>query len=137
MYDIAVSEAYSVLSDPTKRDPYDKYGKEGPERMRHPFRRRFEEDISPEDIFNMFFGRNAFAARPHGMVQCSLFLSVCISLSVVLSLSLSHTHSSHPHSLTHLLFRFVFSYSTYIHTHTHMYIQICIHTEYRTYYRRP
>lgn len=43
----SVSEAYDVLSDPEKRETYDKYGKEGLENG---------GGRSPDDIFNMFFG---------------------------------------------------------------------------------
>lgn len=44
-----VSEAYDVLSDPEKKDLYDKYGKEGLEQGGGGMR-------NPDDIFNMFFG---------------------------------------------------------------------------------
>jgi len=57
-----ISQAYGVLSDPEKKEVYDKYGEEdigsgggggggGRYRQYH-----YEDDISPEDIFNMFFG---------------------------------------------------------------------------------
>jgi len=45
----AISEAYDCLSDPEKRETYDKYGKEGLEQGGGGGR-------SPDDIFNMFFG---------------------------------------------------------------------------------
>lgn len=62
-----ISEAYQVLSDPQKKDIYDKYGEEG---------LKNEGGMggsSPEDIFNMFFsnnrspfGGNDFFSQGHG-----------------------------------------------------------------------
>ncbi|CAM9738458.1 unnamed protein product, partial [Phaeothamnion confervicola] len=57
----AIGTAFAVLSDPQKRAAYDKYGDEdGPQgtaaTQHSHFRRRHREDVSPEDIFNMFFG---------------------------------------------------------------------------------
>lgn len=48
----SINEAYEVLSDPEKRDIYDKYGKDG---LEHNGKGGF---TNPEDIFNMFFGGN-------------------------------------------------------------------------------
>ncbi|XP_068593072.1 dnaJ homolog subfamily B member 12b [Cebidichthys violaceus] len=53
----AIGNAYSLLSNASKRQQYDQYGEE----RRHPSRHgpddgTFEPDISPEDLFNMFFG---------------------------------------------------------------------------------
>ena len=53
----AIGNAYAVLSNTEKRKQYDQYGEE----RAHPTRQRqqrhdFEADISPEDLFNMFFG---------------------------------------------------------------------------------
>lgn len=52
----AIGNAYAVLSNTEKRRQYDQYGEERshPTRQRH--HRDFEADISPEDLFNMFFG---------------------------------------------------------------------------------
>lgn len=52
----AIGNAYAVLSNAEKRRQYDQYGEERshPSRQRH--HRDFEADISPEDLFNMFFG---------------------------------------------------------------------------------
>lgn len=52
----AIGNAYAVLSNVEKRRQYDQYGEERshPTRPRH--HRDFEADISPEDLFNMFFG---------------------------------------------------------------------------------
>ncbi|KAM3601091.1 uncharacterized protein V6R79_007540 [Siganus canaliculatus] len=64
----AIGNAYAVLSNPEKRQQYDLYGDQSaasnapqhPSRS-HPgyhrsFRRDFEADISPEELFNIFFG---------------------------------------------------------------------------------
>ncbi|XP_067432600.1 dnaJ homolog subfamily B member 12b [Thunnus thynnus] len=53
----AIGNAYAVLSNTNKRRQYDQCGEE----RRHPSRHgpddgSFEPDISPEDLFNMFFG---------------------------------------------------------------------------------
>ncbi|CAG5905058.1 unnamed protein product [Menidia menidia] len=53
----AIGNAYAVLSNANKRRQYDQCGEEG----RHPSstgqeNESFEPDISPEDLFNMFFG---------------------------------------------------------------------------------
>lgn len=45
-----ISEAYNVLSDPDKREIYDKYGKDGLENMMG------DNDSSPFDIFSSIFG---------------------------------------------------------------------------------
>eukprot|EP00002_Diphylleia_rotans_P027922 TRINITY_DN5624_c0_g1_i3.p1 TRINITY_DN5624_c0_g1~~TRINITY_DN5624_c0_g1_i3.p1 ORF type:complete len:331 (-),score=74.84 TRINITY_DN5624_c0_g1_i3:963-1955(-) len=51
-----VSKAYACLSDAEKRKHYDMVGDENTE-SRPSFRRQYhEEEIRPEDIFNMFFG---------------------------------------------------------------------------------
>ncbi|XP_006632018.2 dnaJ homolog subfamily C member 18 [Lepisosteus oculatus] len=64
----AIGNAYAVLSSPEKRKQYDQYGEEPPmESTAHPthpahhrhhrnFYRDFEADISPEELFNIFFG---------------------------------------------------------------------------------
>ncbi|CAM9817956.1 unnamed protein product, partial [Heterosigma akashiwo] len=55
-----IGQAYGVLSDPEKKANYDRFGDEdagqsgGPSAYRQ--RYHYEDDISPEDIFNMFFG---------------------------------------------------------------------------------
>ncbi|XP_074477118.1 dnaJ homolog subfamily B member 12b [Sebastes fasciatus] len=53
----AIGNAYAVLSNANKRQQYDQCGEE----RRHPSSQgpeneNFEPDISPEDLFNMFFG---------------------------------------------------------------------------------
>ncbi|XP_034564280.1 dnaJ homolog subfamily B member 12b [Notolabrus celidotus] len=51
----AIGNAYAVLSNANKRKQYDQCGEE----RRHPSgpdNENFEPDISPEDLFNMFFG---------------------------------------------------------------------------------
>ncbi|EWM27683.1 dnaj subfamily b member 12 [Nannochloropsis gaditana] len=60
----AISTAFQVLSDPDKRRSYDQFGDddgtEGMGGQAHPFR---HADVSPEEIFNMFFGVNG-GGRP-------------------------------------------------------------------------
>ncbi|XP_005106865.2 dnaJ homolog subfamily B member 12 [Aplysia californica] len=56
----AIGKAYSILSDKEKRRQYDLYGPEmQPSRPSHDhgdFSHGFDGDISPEELFNMFFG---------------------------------------------------------------------------------
>jgi DnaJ family protein B protein 12 len=73
----AVGLAYATLSDPQKKAIYDRYGDEDPDNrggggggMRHhrgPGGMHFRpgDEVSPEDIFNMFFG--GMAGGPGGM----------------------------------------------------------------------
>uniref|UniRef100_A0A6Q2X7B2 DnaJ homolog subfamily B member 14 n=1 Tax=Esox lucius TaxID=8010 RepID=A0A6Q2X7B2_ESOLU len=57
-----IGNAYAVLSNPDKRRQYDLTGGEEPTSPGHAhgqgfdFHRGFEADITPEDLFNMFFG---------------------------------------------------------------------------------
>ncbi|KAG7511717.1 dnaJ-like subfamily B member 12-like [Solea senegalensis] len=59
----AIGNAYAVLSNADKRRQYDHYGEE----RSHPTRqhRDFEADISPEDLFNMFFGGGFPSSNVH------------------------------------------------------------------------
>ncbi|XP_073729450.1 dnaJ homolog subfamily B member 12a [Misgurnus anguillicaudatus] len=53
----AIGNAYAVLSNTEKRRQYDVYGEEKANPSQHrTYHRNFEADISPEDLFNMFFG---------------------------------------------------------------------------------
>ncbi|XP_027717153.1 dnaJ homolog subfamily B member 12 [Vombatus ursinus] len=57
----AIGTAYAVLSNSEKRRQYDQFGDEKSQAARQgqghgDFHRGFEADISPEDLFNMFFG---------------------------------------------------------------------------------
>ncbi|XP_026117311.1 dnaJ homolog subfamily B member 12-like [Carassius auratus] len=54
----AIGNAYAVLSNTEKRRQYDVYGEEkaNPTHRHRTQHRNFEADISPEDLFNMFFG---------------------------------------------------------------------------------
>lgn len=64
----AIGNAYAVLSNPEKRQQYDQYGDQSaasnaPQQSSHShpgyyrsFHRDFEADISPEELFNIFFG---------------------------------------------------------------------------------
>jgi len=55
-----IGNAFAVLSDEDKRRKYDRYGEDlGPQMQRshrHYHEDEFSGDISPEDLFNMFFG---------------------------------------------------------------------------------
>ncbi|OBZ73943.1 putative J domain-containing protein C17A3.05c [Grifola frondosa] len=59
-----VSKAFQVLSDPQKRAAYDQHGSDPEDR----FGGIFEGELSPEDLFNMFFGGGmggaAFGGQP-------------------------------------------------------------------------
>jgi len=60
----AVGLAYNTLSDPQKRTIYDRYGEEDPDNRGASARgggmyRAGEQEVSPEEIFNMFFGGGA------------------------------------------------------------------------------
>ncbi|XP_007904446.1 dnaJ homolog subfamily C member 18 isoform X2 [Callorhinchus milii] len=57
----AIGNAYGVLSNPEKRSLYDRYGEKPPPTHSHHANsshvyREFEADITPEELFNMFFG---------------------------------------------------------------------------------
>ncbi|GMT25022.1 hypothetical protein PFISCL1PPCAC_16319, partial [Pristionchus fissidentatus] len=60
----ALGNAYAVISDKQKRAAYDVHGADGPAERRsgrgdyfeYDYGRGFEADITPEEIFNMFFG---------------------------------------------------------------------------------
>ncbi|XP_051902736.1 dnaJ homolog subfamily C member 18 [Hippocampus zosterae] len=62
----AIGNAYAVLSNPEKKRQYDQYGDQSaaesaPQHTTHHrhyrnFHRDFEADISPEELFNIFFG---------------------------------------------------------------------------------
>lgn len=53
----AIGNAYAVLSNASKRRQYDQCGDERMNPSRQgPDTGNFEPDISPEDLFNMFFG---------------------------------------------------------------------------------
>lgn len=56
----AIGNAFAVLSDADKRRRYDQYGDENPQpqiyRDHYDYGRGFEADITPEELFNMFFG---------------------------------------------------------------------------------
>lgn len=77
----AIGNAYAVLSNPEKRQQYDQYGDQSassaPQQSTHSrhghyrsFHRDFEADISPEELFNIFFG----GRFPTGMSQLSEYL---------------------------------------------------------------
>ena len=58
-----ISRAFQVLSNPDDRAHYDRYGDEQPQQQRrqHQYHHRggpqmYADELTPEDIFNMFFG---------------------------------------------------------------------------------
>ncbi|XP_031572570.1 dnaJ homolog subfamily B member 14-like isoform X2 [Actinia tenebrosa] len=56
----AIGNAFAVLTDEDKKKRYDRYGDENPQNLythnHYDYSRGFEADITPEEIFNMFFG---------------------------------------------------------------------------------
>jgi len=54
-----ISEAYQVLSDPQKRETYDRFGEEGIKNEGNMGSSEFFN--SPDDIFKMFFGQQGFS----------------------------------------------------------------------------
>uniref|UniRef100_A0A7S2PL89 J domain-containing protein n=1 Tax=Leptocylindrus danicus TaxID=163516 RepID=A0A7S2PL89_9STRA len=70
-----VGLAYGTLSDPQKRQIYDQFGDEDPDQnsggmggMHRAHRTHFNgQEVSPEDIFNMFFGGGMQGGRGGGM----------------------------------------------------------------------
>ncbi|XP_020486621.2 dnaJ homolog subfamily B member 12a [Labrus bergylta] len=61
----AIGNAYAVLSNTDKRRQYDQYGEERTHPTRQRQHRDFEADISPEDLFNMFFGGGFPSSNVH------------------------------------------------------------------------
>ncbi|XP_060914075.1 dnaJ homolog subfamily B member 14 [Labrus mixtus] len=66
-----IGNAYAVLSNPDKRRQYDLTGGDEPSSPGHShgggfdFHRGFEADITPEDLFNMFFGGGFPSSTAH------------------------------------------------------------------------
>lgn len=69
-----IGNAYAVLSNPDKRKQYDLTGAEEPTSPGHAhsqgfdFHRGFEADITPEDLFNMFFGGGFSSCKRHAYI---------------------------------------------------------------------
>ncbi|XP_056152614.1 dnaJ homolog subfamily B member 12b [Lampris incognitus] len=62
----AIGNAYAVLSNADKRRQYDQYGEEKKHpSTENPENGNFEADISPEDLFNMFFGGGFPSSNAH------------------------------------------------------------------------
>ncbi|KAJ8418215.1 hypothetical protein AAFF_G00139240 [Aldrovandia affinis] len=66
----AIGNAYAVLSNVEKRKQYDQFGEEKAHPSRQgqapaDYNRGFEADISPEDLFNMFFGGGFPSSNVH------------------------------------------------------------------------
>lgn len=59
----AVGKAFATLSDPDKRAHYDRFGDEAPAQPQAQRGGYYEEEVTPEEIFNMFFGGGF---RPRG-----------------------------------------------------------------------
>nr|XP_006630339.2 PREDICTED: dnaJ homolog subfamily B member 12 isoform X1 [Lepisosteus oculatus] len=124
----AIGNAYAVLSNADKRKQYDQYGEEKAHASRHgrshaDFHRGFEADISPEDLFNMFFGggfpssnvhvysngrmRYTYHQRPERREQqgdggLALFVQLMPILILIIVSALSQMMvSSPPYSLSH------------------------------------
>ncbi|XP_057700248.1 dnaJ homolog subfamily B member 14 [Corythoichthys intestinalis] len=73
-----IGNAYAVLSNPAKRRQYDLTGGEEPSGMPghghsggngFDFHRGFEADITPEDLFNMFFGGGFPSSSPQSFAN--------------------------------------------------------------------
>ncbi|XP_071768008.1 dnaJ homolog subfamily B member 14 [Centroberyx gerrardi] len=70
-----IGNAYAVLSNPDKRRQYDLTGGEEPSSPGHAhgggfdFHRGFEADITPEDLFNMFFGGGFPSSSAHAFTN--------------------------------------------------------------------
>ena len=79
---VAVGKAYSVLSDPTRRNQYDRFGEDG---LRTQGVGPEQQDVSPDDIFKMFFGENySFSSHDSESLRtcklCDMKLSLYYSL---------------------------------------------------------
>lgn len=77
----AIGNAFAVLSNPDKRLRYDQYGDEqvtftAPRARSYHYYRDFEADISPEELFNVFFGGHF----PSGWY---FFFPACMSMHLV------------------------------------------------------
>lgn len=73
-----IGNAYAVLSNPDKRRQYDLVGSEEPSSPGHShrggfdFHRGFEADITPDDLFNMFFGGGFPSCKRTSVCGCTL-----------------------------------------------------------------
>ncbi|XP_054715886.1 dnaJ homolog subfamily B member 1-like [Uloborus diversus] len=66
----AIGNAFAVLNDPVKRKRYDEYGLEAmqqsesyPQEGYYAYSHRFEGDVTPEEVYNMFFHGHTFVRR--------------------------------------------------------------------------
>ncbi len=72
----AIGTAFAILSDKEKRSHFDRYGDDdGSATVGNPFggRSPYSADVSPEDIFNMFFGVNAGHVPGKGAITHIVF----------------------------------------------------------------
>ncbi|XP_072311911.1 dnaJ homolog subfamily B member 12b [Eucyclogobius newberryi] len=66
----AIGNAYAVLSNSSKRRHYDEFGEEKPQPHRPGTQHEtYEPDISPEDLFNMFFGGGYPTSNGHAFTH--------------------------------------------------------------------
>ncbi|XP_053141159.1 dnaJ homolog subfamily C member 18 [Hemicordylus capensis] len=73
----AIGTAFAVLSNPEKRLQYDRFGDEQETLYtnlpkHYDYYREFEADITPEEIFNMFFGGNFPTGNMHMFTNSSM-----------------------------------------------------------------
>lgn len=91
----AIGNAYAVLSNANKRRQYDQCGDEKSNPSRHgPAKGNFEPDISPEDLFNMFFGGG------YPQSECCLFSSFLDVVFMPPSLDIYFIHLGHANGYT-------------------------------------
>lgn len=62
-----INEAYSILSDPSKKQIYDRYGKAGLENSGS----GNNQHVDPRDIFEQFFGGGFWGSQNRGVRKCS------------------------------------------------------------------
>uniref|UniRef100_A0A3Q3WZQ4 J domain-containing protein n=1 Tax=Mola mola TaxID=94237 RepID=A0A3Q3WZQ4_MOLML len=90
----AIGNAYAVLSNASKRRQYDQCGDEGGNPSgQGPDDGNVEPDISPEDLFNMFFGGGFYKNTKYGL---ALFVQVMPILILVIVSALSQIMVNNP-----------------------------------------
>ncbi|KAJ1457996.1 hypothetical protein M885DRAFT_514557 [Pelagophyceae sp. CCMP2097] len=90
----AIGTAFAVLSDAARRRQYDLGGGDDEggggqqQRQQHPFQRRQEHEVTPEEIFNMFFGVDSRRQRQQQQHQHQRADAQSVSLVQLLPLLL-------------------------------------------------